>query len=117
LTRADIESAIGDIKQLGQPLNLMQHSLNKSIPYKDLVKFCILPVGTFGKVCLVSHKRTGTPYALKQLSKQEIIGHHQVEGVIREKNIMASIEHPFVFNLVSPSLHLLLRFEAQKNSY
>jgi len=34
------------------------------------------------------------------LNKREIIGHHQVEGVIREKNIMSSIHHPFVVNLV-----------------
>jgi len=101
LSRADIESVIGDTKRLGQPMNLIQHSLNQSIRHKDLVKFRILGVGTFGKVWLVSHKRSGVPYALKQLSKREIIGHHQVEGVIREKNIMASIKHPFVVNLVS----------------
>lgn len=34
------------------------------------------------------------------LNKREIIGHHQIDGVIREKNIMASIKHPFVVNLV-----------------
>lgn len=101
LSKADIESVIGDTKRLGQPMNLIQHSLNQSIRHKDLVKFRILGVGTFGKVWLVSHKRSGIPYALKQLSKREIIGHHQVEGVIREKNIMASIKHPFVVNLVS----------------
>jgi CRP-like cAMP-binding protein/tRNA A-37 threonylcarbamoyl transferase component Bud32 len=101
LTRRDIESVIGQIKRLGQPINSLHNALNKSIRYKDLVKFRILGVGTFGKVWLVSHKRTGTPYALKQLNKREIIGHHQVEGVIREKNIMASIEHPFVVNLVA----------------
>jgi serine/threonine protein kinase len=33
------------------------------------------------------------------LNKREIIGHHQVEGVIREKNIMTSIDHPFVVDL------------------
>ena len=101
LTRRDIESVVGQIKRLGQPINSLHNALNKSIRYKDLVKFRILGVGTFGKVWLVSHKRTGTPYALKQLNKREIIGHHQVEGVIREKNIMASIEHPFVVNLVA----------------
>jgi CRP-like cAMP-binding protein/tRNA A-37 threonylcarbamoyl transferase component Bud32 len=101
LTRRDIESVIGKIERLGKPINSLHNALNKSIRYKDLVKFRILGVGTFGKVWLVSHKRTGTPYALKQLNKREIIGHHQVEGVIREKNIMASIEHPFVVNLVA----------------
>jgi len=101
LTRKDIESVIGDIRRLGQPAHFAGQSLKNNIRYKDLVKFRILGVGTFGKVWLVSHKRTGVPYALKQLSKREIIGHHQVEGVIREKNIMASIDHPFVVNLVA----------------
>merc|ERR1711935_972065 len=100
LSRKDIETVIGDIKRLGKPLNMMGASLNKHIRLKDLVKFRILGVGTFGKVWLVSHKRTGKPYALKMLSKREIIGHHQVEGVLREKNIMASIDHPFVVNLI-----------------
>jgi protein kinase A len=101
LSKKDIENIIGNIKRLGQPLQPTSATLNKTIRFKDLVKFRILGVGTFGKVWLVSHKRTGMPYALKQLSKREIIGHHQVEGVIREKNIMASLDHPFVVNLVS----------------
>jgi len=101
LTRKDIESVIGDIKRLGKPLSMQGASLNKNIRLKDLVKFRILGVGTFGKVWLVSHKKTGIPYALKQLSKREIIGHHQVEGVLREKNIMANIKHPFVVDLVA----------------
>jgi|UPI000581A41D CRP-like cAMP-binding protein/tRNA A-37 threonylcarbamoyl transferase component Bud32 len=113
LSKKDIESVIGDIKRLGQPLAPASASLDKTIRFKDLVKFRILGVGTFGKVWLVSHKRTSTPYALKQLSKREIIGHHQVEGVIREKNIMASLDHPFVVDLVATfqderSLYMLI---------
>mmetsp|Transcript_30874 Transcript_30874/g.47321 ORF Transcript_30874/g.47321 Transcript_30874/m.47321 type:complete len:813 (+) Transcript_30874:35-2473(+) len=100
LTRKAIESVIGDIQRLGKPLPPVTSTLDRSIRFKDLVKFRILGVGTFGKVWLVSHKRTGTPYALKMLNKREIIGHHQVEGVIREKNIMSSIDHPFVVNLI-----------------
>lgn len=112
-SKSDIERVIGDVKRLGKPLPPIVTTLNKTIRFKDLVKFRILGVGTFGKVWLVSHKRTGTPYALKMLNKREIIGHHQVEGVIREKNIMSSIEHPFVVNLVTTfqderSLYMLI---------
>jgi CRP-like cAMP-binding protein len=110
LSKNSIERVIGDINRLGKPLAPVQSSLNRSIRFKDLVKFRILGVGTFGKVWLVSHKRTGTPYALKMLSKREIIGHHQVEGVIREKNIMSSIDHPFVVNLVTT-------FQDERNLY
>eukprot|EP00532_Pseudo-nitzschia_australis_P003785 CAMPEP_0168182682 /NCGR_PEP_ID=MMETSP0139_2-20121125/12025_1 /TAXON_ID=44445 /ORGANISM="Pseudo-nitzschia australis, Strain 10249 10 AB" /LENGTH=867 /DNA_ID=CAMNT_0008103631 /DNA_START=242 /DNA_END=2845 /DNA_ORIENTATION=- len=101
LTRKDIESVIGDIDRLGKPLVMQSTALNKDIRLNDLVKFRILGVGTFGKVWLVSHKKTSAPYALKQLSKRAIIGHHQVEGVLREKNIMANIQHPFVVDLVA----------------
>ena len=110
LSRKDVELIIGNMKRLGAPLQPQGAALNKSIRFKDLVKFRILGVGTFGKVWLVSHKRSGTPYALKLLSKREIIGHHQVEGVIREKNIMASLDHPFVVNLVST-------FQDERNLY
>jgi CRP-like cAMP-binding protein len=110
LTKRAISSVIGDINRLGKPLPPAQTPLNHSIRFVDLVKFRILGVGTFGKVWLVSHKRNGTPYALKMLSKKEIIGHHQVEGVIREKNIMSSLHHPFVVNLVST-------FQDERNLY
>lgn len=100
LTRSAIESVIGHISRLGKTLAPVASRLDKSINFKDLVKFRILGVGTFGKVWLVSHKKSGMPYALKMLNKREIIGHHQVEGVIREKNIMTSIDHPFVVNLI-----------------
>ena len=100
LTKSAVESVIGSVSRLGKPLPTISKKLDKSIKLKDLIKFRILGVGTFGKVWLVSHKKNGKAYALKMLNKREIIGHHQVEGVIREKNIMASISHPFVVNLV-----------------
>jgi CRP-like cAMP-binding protein len=101
LTQASIESVIGSVRRLGKPLPPVAVKLDRSLKLLDLVKVRILGVGTFGKVWLVSHKSRSTPYALKMLSKREIIGHHQVEGVIREKNIMSSIDHPFVVNLVN----------------
>ena len=88
LTKSAIESVIGNIGRLGKAMAPVAPKLDKTIDFKDLVKFRILGVGTFGKVWLVSHKKNGVPYALKMLNKREIIGHHQVEGVIREKNIM-----------------------------
>lgn len=100
LTKSAIESVIGHISRLGKAIPPVAPKLKSDIDFKDLVKFRILGVGTFGKVWLVSHQKSGVPYALKMLNKREIIGHHQVEGVIREKNIMTSIDHPFVVNLI-----------------
>ena len=101
LTKADIEEVVGNIARLGQPSLPASTKLNRSIRFKDVAKVRILGVGTFGQVWLVSHKKSGKAYALKQLSKREIMGHHQIAGVLREKNIMASLDHPFVIDLVS----------------
>jgi CRP-like cAMP-binding protein len=113
LTQASIESVIGSVSRLGKPLPPVATKLDRSLRLKDMVKVRILGVGTFGKVWLVNSKRSGISYALKMLAKREIIGHHQVEGVIREKNIMSSICHPFVVNLISTfqderSLYMLI---------
>jgi protein kinase A len=101
LAKCDIEEVLGNIGRLGQPMAQVNVNIDKSVRFKDLEKKRILGVGTFGQVWLVKHKKTDKVYALKQLDKREIMGHHQVEGVLREKNIMSSLDHPFVINLVS----------------
>jgi len=100
LTQSSIELIIGSVKRLGKPLPPVASKLDHTIRLKDLEYQRILGVGTFGKVWLVLNSATRRTYALKMLNKREIIGHHQVEGVIREKNIMSSIDHPFVVNLI-----------------
>jgi protein kinase A len=109
ISKKDMEFVIGPIRRLGQPL-AGSDKKGPDIRFKDLVKFRILGVGTFGKVWLVSHKRTLTPYALKILGKREVIGHHQVEGVMREKELMQAVKHPFVVNLVTT-------FQDERNLY
>eukprot|EP00522_Entomoneis_paludosa_P015254 CAMPEP_0172459820 /NCGR_PEP_ID=MMETSP1065-20121228/34298_1 /TAXON_ID=265537 /ORGANISM="Amphiprora paludosa, Strain CCMP125" /LENGTH=834 /DNA_ID=CAMNT_0013214661 /DNA_START=245 /DNA_END=2749 /DNA_ORIENTATION=+ len=112
ISKMDIQRIIGPIQRLGQPPKNANQK-GPDIKLKDLRKFRILGVGTFGKVWLVAHNKSGTPYALKVLGKREVIGHHQVEGVMREKNLMAAVKHPFVVNLVTTfqderSLYMLI---------
>jgi CRP-like cAMP-binding protein/tRNA A-37 threonylcarbamoyl transferase component Bud32 len=72
----------------------------------DLVKHRILGRGTFGRVWLVTAKHntpkaTSKTYALKVQYKRELLSHRQDAGVIREKQIMESLDHPFIIRLVS----------------
>ena len=74
-----------------------------NIPLDALEKHAILGAGTFGQVWLVSHKAENgvrRPYALKIQSKYELIADQQAKGVVREKNIMHELHHPFLINLV-----------------
>jgi protein kinase A len=49
----------------------------------------------------VKHQTTSKTYALKILDKEQIVSHHQVKGVMREKEIMDSLKHPFIVGLVA----------------
>lgn len=62
---------------------------------------------------LATSRDAKDPYALKTISKRQLIDAGQVKGVLREKQIMASIEHPFILPLVGSfqddeNLYLLL---------
>jgi len=71
--------------------------------------------GAFGRVWLVTDRamKEPTPYALKTISKRQLIQANQVKGVLREKQIMNQIDHPFILGLISSmqdknNLYLLL---------
>lgn len=68
---------------------------------ENLKKHRILGVGTFGKVWLVTNGDSKEAYALKIQQKRNLIQHSQVEGVLREMNVMAKLDHPFVLKLVN----------------
>lgn len=71
------------------------------IPFCDLQKYRILGAGTFGQVWLVSKKGTKDAYALKVQNKRQLIEYGQAAGVVREKSIMAKLDHPFIIKLVN----------------
>jgi hypothetical protein len=80
----------------------------------DLTMIRILGAGTFGKVWLVSCEGTKETYALKVQNKKDIIDYNQVDGVIREKDIMIKLDHPFLIKLVNHwkddnKLYMLMR--------
>lgn len=55
--------------------------------------------GAFGKVFLVTKKDNGKQYAMKVLSKAEIIKNKITRYAVTEKNVMSKISHPFIVGL------------------
>jgi len=60
----------------------------------------MLGMGAFGKVWLTTTRDTKKPYAMKTIAKRQLIDSGQVKGVLREKQIMASLEHTFILPMV-----------------
>lgn len=55
--------------------------------------------GTFGKVYLVQHGANGNEYAMKCIRKDIIIENEQMENIQLEKDILYTIDHPFLVNM------------------
>jgi hypothetical protein len=128
LSRKSLEHVLGDLERLPSIetgsmgssgnrkvslLRSMKMNRIENIPLDSLEKKTILGVGTFGKVWFVTCPKKRT-YALKIQKKRQLIAHKQVEGVIREKEVMSSLDpHPFVIQLVqtyqdTDNLYMLL---------
>jgi len=115
LTRESIVKVIGNINRLGKPSLPFSRKLMKGMKRTDLILHRILGAGMFGRVWLVQHKESSKVYAMKAMSKKDIIVKKMVKAVTIEKNVMASIEHPFISNLVSTfqdqhTIYLLLDY-------
>lgn len=115
LTRNDIVSVIGKINRLGTPSVPVSRKLFKNMKLGDLKLHRIIGVGMFGRVWLVQRKVSSTAYALKVMDKKEICDKKMVKGVLREKAVMSSVEHPFISNLVATfqdkhSVYMLMEY-------
>mmetsp|Transcript_18118 Transcript_18118/g.43343 ORF Transcript_18118/g.43343 Transcript_18118/m.43343 type:complete len:789 (-) Transcript_18118:558-2924(-) len=99
-------------KLLGSMSDILQRDMQRrereaakaqrpKIKMSELKQMTILGVGTFGRVKLVVHTSTNTPYALKCMRKGQVIALKQVEHVMNEKNLLEMCDHPFLLNLAA----------------
>ncbi|KAJ1673561.1 serine/threonine protein kinase, AGC, partial [Spiromyces aspiralis] len=65
----------------------------------SFVKIKMLGRGDVGKVYLVRHKDSGKLYAMKVLSKAEMIKRNKVKRVLAEQEILATANFPFIVTL------------------
>lgn len=66
---------------------------------KDFEVKKMIGKGTFGKVYLVQNVNTQRIYAMKCIRKDIIIDNEQYENIKLEKDILFTIEHPFIVNM------------------
>ena len=70
------------------------------IALKDITGIKLLGRGSYGKVTLIRHIITGKTFALKQILKEKVESMDQFDHIDNEKDILASIHHPMVCNLI-----------------
>ena len=70
------------------------------IKLKDYEQLKTVGLGSYGRVRLCKHKKTGDIFVMKILKKNEIIKQKQVDHVYSEFNILVSLKHPFIVQLL-----------------
>ncbi|KAL3783671.1 hypothetical protein ACHAW5_007500, partial [Stephanodiscus triporus] len=129
LTLSNIDSVILDLHRLGcnrtrnrlMPSSVgiaasmvMTENYPKSL--QDLEYHQLFGAGTFGRVWIVSKRGDGTTaYALKIQSKRALLDHRQASSALRERMVMAKLDHPFVCKLINTfqddaCIYMLLSF-------
>ena len=87
----------------------------KLIGPDDFKVLSLIGKGAFGKVWLVQEISTGKEYAMKVMSKRDIVAHDYVEHTNREREIMSDLSGtPFVTGSTSfVTFHPGLPFSCQ----
>mmetsp|Transcript_8488 Transcript_8488/g.18756 ORF Transcript_8488/g.18756 Transcript_8488/m.18756 type:complete len:563 (-) Transcript_8488:433-2121(-) len=83
-------------RQAAQRTWAAEHIKDRRITLADLRVVEMLGVGTFGRVQLVVHVASNTPFAMKCLSKGQVLEYQQVDHVLNEKLILSLCSHPFL---------------------
>ena len=72
---------------------------SKHVCVSDFELLKVIGRGGFSKVFLVRKKDSGLLFAMKVMSKRFVSGDGKLRQVMSEKNIMASLDHPFIVKL------------------
>lgn len=65
----------------------------------DFLLVKVIGKGSFGKVTLVKKKTDGNLYAMKVLSKPNIVKRKQVEHTKTERRVLGKMKHPFIVHM------------------
>ncbi|KFM59660.1 Serine/threonine-protein kinase 32C, partial [Stegodyphus mimosarum] len=71
----------------------------KPVSLEDFQILRAIGKGSFGKVCIVQKNDTKKMYAMKYMNKRQCVEKGAFKNVLREIEILADLEHPFLVNL------------------
>jgi|LauGreDrversion4_2_1035121.scaffolds.fasta_scaffold295242_1 serine/threonine protein kinase len=84
----------------GGALVFNREKANAYVPMlQDFIIMKMVGKGTFGKVFLVQNNITKKIYAMKCIRKDIVIDNEQYDNIKLEKDILYTIDHPFIVNM------------------
>ena len=98
LEKSDFEDIIKN--ELKEYLINRLYLQDDKIQLEDLVFYKCLGVGTYGQVSLVKNNKNNYYYAIKNISKKQILTCKLMSNIELERAILLKIDHPFIVKLV-----------------
>ena len=71
-----------------------------NLKFSDFEIIKVLGEGSFGKVFRVKKRDSGVIYAMKSMSKKQLISNNQVRYAVTEAQIMKQLDHSYVLKLM-----------------
>ncbi|KAH8283821.1 hypothetical protein KR054_002583 [Drosophila jambulina] len=87
----------GDAPTMGYMLLHPSHGARVNFDHFQILR--AIGKGSFGKVCIVQKRDSGILYAMKYVSRSACELRGALGGVIKEVELLSSLEHPFLVNL------------------
>lgn len=109
LSLSNTEQELIKQKILHKEAEVMRQKRQKIVVY-DFEPIKIIGKGAFGEVRVVKYKPTGEVFAMKKLNKTEMLYKNQVQHVKAERNLLATVENPWI-------VELKYSFQDEKNLY
>ena len=99
LSEWDIETS-EDETEVEPTRDKQQEDIECRVTLEDFIPLKLLGKGSFGTVTLVSKRHNPTEvYALKTLTKSNIVARHEVVHTLAERTILASVQHPNILRM------------------
>jgi len=88
-----------DNKSTKKKSNVQQFKLSKKVTIDDFETVKCIGKGSFAKVMMVKKKDTGDIFAMKCLTKKDLVKRKQIQHTMTEREVISNIKHPFIVSL------------------
>jgi len=92
-------TTVEPLNDVGGLRDLKKFPFSQKVGINDFELIKCIGKGSFAKVMMVKKKDNGKTYAMKMLTKKDLVRRQQIKHTMTEREVIANIKHPFIVSL------------------